>query len=258
MGALLIHTRTKAKLKEPLHSTYCKLLEQKYCDICQIPLINMKAVNQHRKSKHPELYEALTGIKAQPTNAQSAKTQSAIPRPSLTSAPPKRGPSSSTTLNSSANPASGRDDEIISQDTLELSSMIFSDSFYQIAPFNYPQGNWSPENLNIDTSATKHLKHNANCKSATDIRYATANVIALHESLPILNTQTPVYPHLAAPDKSAFVTENQPITHPGLNQDTQLVLDPISNSNHRSTSTTHCEDNVLYPSGLQSYPLLFK
>ena len=33
MGALLIYTQKKAKLEEPLYSTYYKLLEQKYCNI---------------------------------------------------------------------------------------------------------------------------------------------------------------------------------------------------------------------------------
>jgi hypothetical protein len=66
----------------------------------------MKAVNQHRKSKYPELYKALIGIKTRPINAQSVKTQSAILRLFLTSTPLKRGLSLLTTLNSSANPAS--------------------------------------------------------------------------------------------------------------------------------------------------------
>ncbi|OCL09259.1 hypothetical protein AOQ84DRAFT_25731 [Glonium stellatum] len=211
MGSLLRHARLKAKSQADPHLAYLKRLEQKYCEPCRTHLKTIKAISQHRKSKHPDLFEALTGIKARPAKPHPKKAQPkrSTPKPSLTSTWQERQTGPSISLERSAIPTRSQDHDIASLETVDFDSFILSASYQKTFPFNSTQGNWDSDSHDVNPQTTKRRKQNEN---------------SIYESLPILHTQSQEYPHLGASDKPTSLPESRSITFPELDQDAQLVL----------------------------------
>lgn len=173
----------------------------------------MKIISQHRKKKHPDEYEELTGIKVQPTKPQPAKPQPAkpqiaklqpansqpprlTPETSLTSTLQKRGLSSSTALDGGAISSSSQKRDVLSPYPYYISA---ADAF----DFNFAQlqDNWAPNSLDVNPRIAKRQKYNESL---------------LYSSLPILGNQAQEHANLEVLSESASSTDKRPIALPEL------------------------------------------